>query len=951
MKSVLSVSSLFLITIFGFQMGSISPSAGASQPRIRGREGFSVEEVYSPAKSGSVVAMTFDSRGRLVFSREKDPVFVLLDEDRDGRAEGEQMFTDFVTNCQGLHFYRDDLLAVGDGPEGPGLYRVIDKNGDGKGDRVVTLARFTRRMGEHGPHAVFFGPEGFLYVVLGNHTGLVATPDPLSPHKDYIEGQLLPTYTDPRGHARDIRAPGGTIVRLNLDAKDQDWQMFAGGFRNAYDAAFNLLGELFTLDSDMEWDIDLPWFRPVRTNHIVPGGEYGWRTGSGKRPEYYPDSLPAMTNVGRGSPAGLTFYQHYAYPREYYDSFIQGDWSRGRILVGFLQQSGATYTEKSQEFVLGEPLNVTDLEVGPDGLLYFSKGGRFTEGGIYRVVYGRKVKGQGIKRNSLLARSLAVGNSIGDALTQPQPRSAWSRAKLLKTQARMGRKWGRDLVKEVRRSRSSPERRVRALELLEVYGPDPSERFLTSLGKDRQWEVRAASAYYLGLHKSDSARRELIRRLKNDSHPFVRRRACEALIRTEIHPGMNLPISPRRDLFPLLKESDRFLRYTARQVLPRVNRNKWRDDALKLDDYPAVTEALLALVQTVRGTNDVPFLLERELELLDAHPDDDDLRGLLRVIHLTMINDEGVNYSEIYESMGELLMSRFPTQNQSLNREIALTLAHLETPGAISKILQQLENPQTHRQQQIFYTYCLRAFKQGWESEEKDAVVQWFKKTQEQHWKGGASFLGYLESMWNEFLEVMPPEEKQVAMERVPSLTAQTLDSVEASGLPFRRQNYTPTLSERELEEYLLWDPMSYTGKPENGKPAYEKAFCVNCHIFGEIGREAGPDLSDVGKRFQRKDLIEAILYPSRTISDLWAAVEIVTKDNTSVIGVISREDAESAIMLTAAGFRVTIPKSDVQSRRVSESSLMPEGLLNNLTRREIIDLFAFLEQGPHIRE
>src|SRR5690606_13108681 len=166
-----------------------------------------------------------------------------------------------------------------------------------------------------------------------------------------------------------------------------DWTFVAGGFRNAYDAAFNLVGELFTFDSDMEWDINMPWYRATRTVHVVPGGEYGWRTGSGKWPAYYPDTLPPLSDIGRGSPVGIAFYQGDAFPAKYRDALLLGDWSRGRILVAVHTRAGATYTETVEDFVLGTPLNVSAIAVGPDGAVYFAKGGRNTEGGIYRVVY------------------------------------------------------------------------------------------------------------------------------------------------------------------------------------------------------------------------------------------------------------------------------------------------------------------------------------------------------------------------------------------------------------------------------------------------------------------------------------------------------------------------------------------------------------------------------------
>ena len=144
------------------------------------------------------------------------------------------------------------------------------------------------------------------------------------------------------------------------------------GNRNAYDYAYTLTGEVFLFDSDMEWDINMPWYREVRTVHGVPGTNFGYRDGSGKYPAYYLDSLPPVREVGRGSPVGVEFYTSYAYPREFFDNFFEADWSRGRLLYTALTPNGATYSARADraEFVHGEPFNITDVEVAPDGMLY-----------------------------------------------------------------------------------------------------------------------------------------------------------------------------------------------------------------------------------------------------------------------------------------------------------------------------------------------------------------------------------------------------------------------------------------------------------------------------------------------------------------------------------------------------------------------------------------------------
>lgn len=929
---------LLLALLMGLWTAPVATAQDASESETEFEfqvpDGFAVEQVYRPDTTGSVVAITFNHKGQLVYSREGGPVVTLI-ESEDGYKE--RVVTDQVTNSQGLLFDGSDLLVVGEGPEGTGLYRVSDTNGDGTGDRVEVITRSSGRMQEHGPHNILFGPDGYLYWVLGNHTGIVPTPDYLSPHRDYIEGTLLPTYTDPRGHADTIRAPGGTIMRKDLAQQRSSWEMVAGGFRNEYDASFNLMGELFTFDSDMEWDINMPWFRPVRTVHVVPGGEYGWRTGSRKWPSYAPESLPGLTDIGRGSPTGVTFYQHNVYPEKYHDAAFYADWSRGRILAGFQEKSGATYTEETIEFVQGTPLNVTDVAVGPDGYLYFSMGGRDTQGGMFRVTHTNT------------ANTTASDDPLTQALTQVQPRSAWSQAQVEQIRKQMGEAtWNQRLTKAAKDTDRPAMQRVRALELLQVNGSGLSEQLLTSLGDDPQWQVRAASTYYLGLHATPSARQELAQRL-SDSDPMAQRRASEALIRTGIHPGMTVPFDPVEKLFPLLKQEDRFVRYAAREVLERIDRNQWRQEALALDSYPEAVEGLLALAQTSQGTKDVPVLLGRAIELLEKNPPEETLRDLLRVTQRTMMDDKGIWYSYLYNDIGELLLKRFPTGNAGVDRELARTLAYTQPPGAIEELRLALERAEGDRQQQIFYAYCLRAIDGEWNTEQKDSMVEWFATVMDEGWNGGASYIGFLRNMWMDFLKQVPPEQKETVMAEVPQLSP-GFESEQTAGddKNFKRDSYSEDLSVQELEEYLIWDPMSHKGDPPKGQQAFEKAFCGSCHRFGSVGQGGfGPDLTTVGQRFNRQDLVQAILYPSKTVSDFWAAVEVKTKDGKTILGTVTDEGANSVTIATRAQKRVTIKKSNISSRSRATTSPMPDHLLHNLDRGEMTNLLLFLEEGP----
>ncbi len=173
-----------------------------------------------------------------------------------------------------------------------------------------------------------------------------------------------------------------------------------GGFRNAYDIAFNPDGELFTFDSDMEWDWGMPWYRPIRINHCTSAAEFGWRSGTGVWPAFYLDSLGSLYDEGIGSPTGMGNGIGAKFPAKYQKAIYALDWTYGRIFAIHLKPNGSSYAAESEVFVApkglvvkGAPkknLNVTDIVIGDDGALYFITGGRNTQGALYRVRYTGK---------------------------------------------------------------------------------------------------------------------------------------------------------------------------------------------------------------------------------------------------------------------------------------------------------------------------------------------------------------------------------------------------------------------------------------------------------------------------------------------------------------------------------------------------------------------------------
>ena len=181
-------------------------------------------------------------------------------------------------------------------------------------------------------------------------------------------------------------APLGHIAQIDPEGKT--WEVIATGFRNQYDADINQAGELFTYDADMEWDLNTPWYRPTRINHVIDGAEYGWRTGSGKFMEHCSDTFGAAVDIGPGSPTGVCFGYGAKFPAKYQQAFFACDWSYGKLYAVHLESNGSTYRGHFEEFASAQPLPLTDILIHPqDGAMYFTVGGRGVQSGLYRVTY------------------------------------------------------------------------------------------------------------------------------------------------------------------------------------------------------------------------------------------------------------------------------------------------------------------------------------------------------------------------------------------------------------------------------------------------------------------------------------------------------------------------------------------------------------------------------------
>src|SRR5438067_1253121 len=296
---------------------------------LRVPPGFTVTEFAGDDLAHDCYTLTINPKGQVVVAG-RGYVRLLLDDDGDGKADRAVEIADHPKDgAMGLLWEGDTLWAVGDG--GLRRFRV---GPDGKAAGPSELVYKLKTGGEHDAHALSRGPDGWLYLLCGNDTGVGV--------KD--AGRATSPVRDPIA---------GAVLRFPPDMGSPE--VVADGFRNAYGFDFNGDGELFTLDSDNERCVGLPWYEGCRLYHVVPGGHYGWqapqRGAFWRLPPYFPDVVAPLADLGRGSPTGVVCYRHRQFPAKYRGGLFLGDWTFGRIYYATLTPSGSTYTAKVEPFL------------------------------------------------------------------------------------------------------------------------------------------------------------------------------------------------------------------------------------------------------------------------------------------------------------------------------------------------------------------------------------------------------------------------------------------------------------------------------------------------------------------------------------------------------------------------------------------------------------------------
>jgi putative membrane-bound dehydrogenase-like protein len=372
------------------------PRLDAQQHGLKVPPGFEVTEFADAKLANDIYCMTLDPKGRVVVSG-RGYIKILVDDDGDGKADRAITFANGPKDgAMGLFWEGNHLYFTGDG----GLQRFSTKDGD-HADGPPEMIREMKTNSEHAAHAITRGPDGWLYVLCGNNTG--------------IDKSFAELHTSP------VKDPvAGCVLRFEPDLKK--CEIVADGFRNPYCFDFNPDGELFTWDADNERCVSLPWYEGTRFYHVIPGGNYGWMNPqimeTWRKPPYFLDVVAPVIDMGRGSPTGVTCYRHVQFPEKYRGGIFCCDWTFGKVWHLSLKRSGSSYKADKELFLAAVGDNgfaPTASVVHPEtGDLYISIGGRGTRGAVYRIRYPNGLKGaSSVAAAKLQAAKRSLEVSVG----------------------------------------------------------------------------------------------------------------------------------------------------------------------------------------------------------------------------------------------------------------------------------------------------------------------------------------------------------------------------------------------------------------------------------------------------------------------------------------------------------------------------------------------------------
>ena len=790
----------------------------------------------------------------------------------------------------------DEQGSIGRTPGGGKVLRCVDKDGDGRVDEVTVFAKM-----DH--------PRGLIYQ---NGSLWVLHPPYLSVYHDNGKGVADKSEVLVTGLTSDmIDARGGDHttngIRMGLDgwiyiavgdygcpeakAKDGSKVTMRGGILRVRPDGTDL--EIFATGLRNPFDIGMDPFMNLFTRDNDDNRPGGWdiRVSHLIQGAYYGYSqhyanftdeiMPPLGQFGGGSGTGNLYLQDERWPEKYRNVLYTGDWGRSEVYRHTLRPNGPTF-DLTQEVFLKFP-RPTGIDVDGSGRLYVAswRGGEASNYVGPNVGFVARITPQGLKPTLFPNLREVEFSELMRYLSGP---NAVARLHSQREILRRGRSAEATaaLVKLASEVGMPMEGRVAAVLTLKQLDGTDSHSALLKLAEDARLREFALRALTDRKKELGGLSPKRFVAALVDESPRVRAQALISLARLN-------DVSAAKSIVPLTERSKD-------SALPAKKLVHSQPDSGRVIPHLAV-RTLVSL-----GAVDAC------LEAVDG-PHAHGALWAMRYLHDSKVVDG------LVRKLGTM-------RSPDLRREVLATLIRL---------------------------YCREAdYKGAWWGIRPENTGPYYDAVE---WEQSPRIAAVITSA------VLDADADTAAFLR----SELARHRVSLKGLPARME--VATAVEKETPVVIAKanskNPdqignMSYdvaarrtltkTGNAVKGKALFKAQSCSACHTDADGQTPKGPHMVDIGKRYSAAELVESILKPSAKIAQGFDTYLFTTADGRVFTGFVASESARSVLVRDASGVQRELKQSQIESRLIQKQSMMPEGIVNNLTPEDLADLVAYLQ-------
>lgn len=805
----------------------------------------------------------------------------------------------------------DDQGSLGKEPGRGKVLRCIDTDGDGRADQINEFARMDHPRGLvydngslwvlHPPFlTVFHDTDGdgtadeSERLIEGISTEEVAkrgADHTTNGIRQGIDGWIYIAVGD-FGFQKAVAVKDGTVLSrrgggvVRIRPNGTEMEVYSWGQRNILDVAIDPQMNLFTRDNTNDgggWDI--------RLSHVMQTANYGYPS---LYKNFSTEIMPPLADYGGGSGCGSMYFQDDRWPEPFNDLLLTCDWGRSEVFSHDLPANGPTFDAQQGTFVrIPRP---TDIDVDAAGRMYVSswKDGRFSYQGEY-IGFVAQIVPEGFTPQPVPA---VASLKISDLVQQLRSPSAAMRHHV---QREILRRFG-DRLKSDAADRTTDEQQIATL--LAVMAADASEKLSS----------RVIAVYTLKQLLGASSHSLLADLMSDDQ---LVEHCLRAMADRRSEPGADTQL-----FVNALSHQNPRVQAAALIGLGRLTGAAGESVAASILPMTVFAES------TTEGD-----------DWRNPHPE----RVIAHLAVQTLVRLQAVDAC--------LAALTSPYRDGAL---WALRSMHSQKAvDGLFKVLSTQRDPQLR--QEVWATLIRLYHKEGafvsgspkWWGTRPDTTGPYYDRaTWAQSDRIAAAVkvaLGEGDKSLNEFLtaELSRHVVRLEGLSQTELMASQ--EPQQAIQLPAVDPNNPAQIANMAWDD-VLKQTLDCEGTAAAGEKLFRTQSCVNCHTFANGQQPKGPHLVDIGKRYSKKELIESIVQPSKKIAqgfDTWVFVMASGKTHT---GFVVLESAETVTIRQTDGLGRELLQDDIDDRLKQEISMMPKGVVGNLTTQQLADLIAWLQ-------